>query len=109
MRPGRIVAQVHVFEELPLGIRGRRNRTRHCRIAEIGEFMNVAFTAEGARNPHRKASMQVRLGALALLVDQTRRSRSGRAGRPSRPDAARPFAIRCAKHQPDAGVALNPP
>ena len=55
------------------------------------------------------ASMQVRLGALALFVDELRRWRTGRAGRRRRPRCGSSRAIRCAKHQPEAGVALKPP
>ena len=70
MRPGRVVPQVHEFEELPLGVRRPKEPDASRSIAKIGEFVHVAFTAEGAWDPHRKASVQVRLGALALLVDE---------------------------------------
>src|SRR5215210_1163042 len=54
VRAGRIVAQVDIVEETSLGLRRRGIRTRHGRIAEIGEFARVAFAAEGTGDAHRE-------------------------------------------------------
>ncbi len=73
MRPRRIFAEVDGLVELRRRIRSRRIGAGHG-VAEIREFADIAWAAEGTWDAHGwvpvSRSMQIGLGALAFFVNQ---------------------------------------
>src|SRR5262249_57889578 len=105
MRAGGVVAQVDVIGEARERVGRARVRARRRGVAEIGKLAHVALAAMGTGNAH-----QCRFGCAPAPRSSIRRQLAKRSRRyAAATGCGSSRAMRCAKHQPEAGVALKPP
>lgn len=103
--PGDVVAQVHMVGK---SLNVFTGRAYAAGFTERGELLVAPQTAIGARNEH--AWVQCRLGKGPWPFSSTMRPAVNRSRRYAAAFSWEcPVTSKCAKHQPEAGVALKPP